>query len=82
MYAQTANIDYIEHLDPDNVEDEVLNPFNMNFEELSFENLISVSQFEAVTNIEQLLIGKKSSSSAGTSASFFDSSTTPDINLE
>ena len=47
LYAQTANIDYIEHLDPDNMEDEVLNPLNMNFEELSFENLVSASQLKS-----------------------------------
>ena len=53
----------------------MLNPSNMNFEDLSFENAISASQFETIKNIEQLLIGNNSPSSEGTSASFIDSST-------
>ena len=48
----------------------MLNPSNMNFEDLSFENAISASQFETIKNIEQLLIGNNSPSSEGTSASF------------
>ena len=38
-FGYYANFDYIEHLDPDSVEDDELNPINRNFEELSFENV-------------------------------------------
>ena len=77
LYAQAANIDYIEHIDPDSVEDDdELIPINRNFEELSFENTNhpSNSQLETLTNIENLLIGNDSpnASYAGTSASFID----------